>query len=208
MDTILSIAMGLTLWAMFLLFAAIEKGWAIIVGLLAFLAPIICLLLVSYSRPKSYTRVRVRSSTPLVFPQICVISGEPSTEMHAIRSLRGGFSVLQELQISLPFSTSGWIKYTRQFPLSLKIFKTPLYTSFRIPIFFRWLVVWCWAVVGGFVCGFIAIHDLLLHRHQMIRVNRIYIKEGNIYGVDLVVPDKSFSEELEQLNKSTLIKRK
>jgi hypothetical protein len=81
-----------------------------------------------------HREIWIKSSTPLVFPKICVITGDPAVEWHQIRYFKGTPWWLQRGEVLLPFSRSGWEKYCQEFPLSLTIFRSGLDILRRIPL--------------------------------------------------------------------------
>lgn len=172
------------------------------------LIPIPFLLLVSYpSKPR--VRIRIKKSSPLVFPKICPITGEPATEQHVIQFFKGNPYMLYKNEFALPFSAMGWTEYSRDFPVSLKIFKGGLNILMSVPLFGAYLALYIWAPFMGFICGIIAIIDLLCCKRQLIKFHSVDIKEdGLIYGIDMMLIKGAFAEEFIQINTLSTYERK
>jgi hypothetical protein len=160
-----------------------------------------------YLWPSTRTTIRAKTSTPtapLVFPDMCVITGEPATEAHVVRVFhtQGLFVGLARQQILVPFSLSGWQEYCRQFPLSVRIFKAGLNALFWIPIpgLGAFLAIYLWSWAGGGACGILAFRDLWLRKRQVVKFRRIRFRHGGLCEVDMDVQSDSFARELIRLN--------
>ncbi|MFZ3059813.1 MAG: hypothetical protein WA102_08740 [Candidatus Methanoperedens sp.] len=145
-------------------------------------------------------RIKVKGSNPIEFPNVCVITGEPATKSGLIRFFKGDLMLLQMFQINLPFSENGWNQYSNQFPLSLKIFRYPIDLFINIPVLGVYLAMFLWAPLAAFICGYIAIIDLMQHKRQLVKVHELHIEEGNFNGIDISVSSKSFAQEFNHLN--------
>jgi hypothetical protein len=173
----------------------------VLVVLVVYFASLVALFAVAKLNPNRFTFVRAKSSTPLVFPPRCVITGESATEEHLIRQYRLIYPVvLQSRALSLPFSSSGWEEYRKQFPRSLAMFKTGLGILRWIPGLGPYIALYVWAPLVGAVCGVFAFRDLWLRRFQLVSVETVYAKRDGLREVDMRVVSGTFVEEFMKLN--------
>jgi hypothetical protein len=153
--------------------------------------------------PNRYERISVESHSPLVFPETCVITGEPATERRWVRLYSLIYPMAMSCRaVSLPFSSSGWAEYRKQFPLSLTIFKTGLNILRRIPFFGAFLALYVWAPFGGPVCGVFAVRDLWHRRCQLVSFDKVGEKSGELREVNMRVVSRAFVEEFIKVNPS------
>lgn len=151
--------------------------------------------------PKPRLRLKLKRSTPLIYPDICVVTGKSTTSKYLIRifSFDLPFYFLTQ-EIYLPFSSEGWNKYCQKYPLSLRIFKGGLNNLRKIPVFGAHIAVYIWAPFAGFICGIIGIIDFIQHKRQLLKLNQIIHKDGIRYGIDAFVISTKFVKEFNRLN--------
>jgi hypothetical protein len=60
--------------------------------------------------------------------------------------------------------------------------------------------------VAGFVCGLVAVSDLLCHRRPLLKIHGFSLKDerrsedGSVHGIGMSVINNSFEEELVRFN--------
>lgn len=172
--------------------------WAVIYFIIYFIGFFSLVKVIFFNNPPF--RIKVKGYKTIEFPKVCVITGEPATKLCLISFFKGNLYSLQRSQINLPFSENGWNQYSNQFPLSLKIFRFPLNLLISIPFLGTYLAHFVWAPLGAFICGYIAIIDLMQHKRQLVKIHELHIEEGNFNGIDISVSSKSFAQEFNHLN--------
>lgn len=183
------------------IWASILSLWLLPVTLLLILysASLFPLLLLLNSQSKKCLRINLKSSIPLNFPKICCITGEPATEMHRLESYENSLYYFQHRTIGLPFSLNGRAQYLKNFPISWKIYNTSQSILTRIPrllcLLYWACFFWLYVVVIYPVCGLASIFDLYSKKYQMLQLNKVYIKDGNLCGVDILVSNQYFADE-------------
>ena len=172
-------------------------------GGVIYCASVLALVAVTYLPPKAHGHggICVKNSKPLLLPPICVVTGEPATETHLIRFFKGNPYVLEWAGILLPFSETGWRRYSKEFPVSLRLFKAGLNLLRHFPMLGAYFALYVWTPVGGLICGLIAMDDLICHKRQLVRINGIRCGDhGSVYEIDMPLVGNSFAEELVQAN--------
>ena len=178
----------------------IVGGLAIIV---AVCVPFLALTIVTLRPTEGRRKIRARCRTQLALPQMCVITGEPTKELRAIRLFSGsmwGLPTLTRKEVWLPFTPAGWARYREEFPVSLRVFKAGLDILFRIPLMGAALAILLWTPYGGIASGVLALSDLWRGKHQLVRLRQVRIKDGQLHEVDMDVVDERFALEFRRLN--------
>lgn len=152
--------------------------------------------------PKPALRLKFKKKEgTIVIPQTCVLTGEPATELHTLRR----FTILipydfKMVQMALPFSESGWKRYTKAYPLSLHLFKGGLNVLIRVPLFGAFLAIFVWTPLFGFWAGLISLVELFLHRRQLVAPLGISMKDDGVTAIDIVGVNEKFIAEFLNVN--------
>ena len=163
------------------------------------LCPFAALLAVSLPASQNGIRLKFKSKSTLALPKVCVMTGNESTELHVVERFAWiplGFA-FRHNSLSLPFSKDGWTMYKKQYPYALRLFEPGLSAFVKIPFFGPYFACCLWVPLGGFLCGLIAVGDLLLHKRKPLALIglRVSLLNDELRGIDISNVNEQFATE-------------
>ena len=161
------------------------------------LLPYIALIIAGSPR-RSASRLRIHQREPLSLhmPDICAVTGEPATESHDLACFSSSGIDMTQSRIAVPFSESGWRLYTKKRPASITVWLGGLGSFMKLPIVGATLGIILWLPFAGFPCGIIAVIELLFGRRPLVKLHKLNIVNGTLYGIDISVASRDFAVAL------------
>ena len=157
------------------------------------LIPYISLVIVGLPHRGSIElEVKREKAAGLIIPNICVITGDNATRMERFSGA--------DFHCTLPFSDNGWNKYCNYRAISFLIFKSGFNTIFKIPFLGPYLAVTLWSIFAGYLCGIIAIYEMIMGKRQLVKLYGLSMTEEALISMHLSVLSRRFADEFVKQN--------
>jgi len=164
------------------------------------------------SSPSKSPRIRLKGTPPLAItlPELCVVTGDPSTEHHVVRSYMGNPWTVGVQQIELPFSAEGWRRFRERHPLSLTVLKAVIHGLLHVPLIGAYCVIYLWLPLAVVPFGVWALIDLAMARRPLVKVHKIgyTLWKEELREVSLSVASSAFAEEFGRLNEAATVRQR